>query len=157
VPVPVVAGTVTAIGPDSLTLKTRDGSARTVTLTGATTYKLGQADGKKSDVKVGSVVIASGTEGSANAFTAKTVRIEVHLDRIGGEVTATTTNSITVKQRDGTTATIKVATDTKIAVRDDASPALADIVVGMRVVALGTLNADGSLNAAFIKAGKPSK
>ena len=157
VPVPVVAGTVTAIGADSLTLKTRDGSPRTISLTASTTFKLGRADGKKSDVKVGSVVVASGTEGSGNAFTAKTVRIEVRLNRIGGEVTATTKNSITVKLRDGKTATIKVVTDTKFSVRGDASPALTDIAVGMRVVALGTLNADGSLNASIVKAGKPKK
>jgi hypothetical protein len=156
VPVPVAAGTVTAIGADSLTLKTRDGSTRTISLTGATTYKLGRVDGKKTDIKVGSVVVASGTE-AGNAFTAKTVRIQVRLDRIGGEVTAVSKDTITVKTKDGKTATIKVGADTKVAVRGDTTPVLADVVVGMRVVALGTRNADGSLTASFVGAGKPKK
>ena len=156
VPVPVVAGTVTAIGADSITVKTRDGSTKTITLTGSTTFKLGRADGTKADVKVGSIVAAAGTVGPGDAFTAKTVRIHVRLARIGGEVTATTKDTITVKQRDGTTATIKVGPDTKLFVRGDTTPTLAEIAVGMRVVGVGTLNADGSLNAQAVT-GKPKK
>jgi hypothetical protein len=156
VPVPVVAGTVTAIGSDSITVKTRDGSTKTISLTNSTTFKLGRTDGKKADVKVGSVVVAAGTTGPGDAFTAKTVRIQVRLARIGGEVTATTKDTITVKQRDGKTATIKIGPDTKIAVRGDTTPTLAEIAVGMRVVAVGTLNADGSLSAQAVT-GKPKK
>ncbi len=155
VPVPVVAGTVTAVDGDSFTLKTRAGSPRTVTVTGTTTYKLGRADGAKSDVKVGSVVVASGTEGPGDGFTAKAVQIKVHLDRIGGEVTGTTKDSITVTQRDGKPGTIKIGADTKFAVRGDTTPTLADIAVGMRVQAFGTLAADGTLSASFVTAGKP--
>ena len=128
---------------DSLTLKTRGGTTRTVTLTGSTTYKLGRADGTKADVKVGSVVVATGVEGSGDTFTAKTVRIQVRLARIGGEVTAKTKDTITVKQRDGQAATIKVGSDTKFVLRGTTTPALADIAVGMRVQAFGTLGADG--------------
>jgi hypothetical protein len=156
VPVPIVAGTVTAIGADSITVKTRDGSTKAISLTGSTTFKLGKTDGKKADVKVGSVVVAAGTAGPGDAFTAKTVRIQVRLARVGGEVTATTKDTITVKQRDGTTATIKIGPDTKIVVRGDTTPTLAEIAVGMRVVGVGTLNADGSLNAQAIT-GKPKK
>lgn len=154
VPVPTVAGTVTAVDSDSMTLKLRDGSPKTVDLTGATTFKLGRADGKKADVKVGSKVVATGSEGTGGSFTAKTVRVEVRVARVGGEVTATTKDTITVKQRDGTPATIKVGTDTKFALRGDTTPALSDIVVGMRVQAYGTLGADGKLDASFVAAGK---
>lgn len=156
VPVPVLAGTVTAIGADSLTLKTRDGSTRTIDLTGTTTFKLGAADGKKADVKVGSIVVVTGNEGSGNAFTASTVRIQLRLDRVAGDVTAKTKDSITVKQRDGSTATIKVGADTKFAVRGAGSPGLADIAVGMKVFAVGTRNADGSLTASIVQ-GRPPK
>ena len=155
VPTPVVAGTVTAVGADTLTLKLRDGSSRTIQLTGSTTFKLGRADGKKSDVKVGSVVVAAGAEGPGNAFTATAIRIQVRLDRIAGEVTAVTKDSITVKKRDGTTATIKVGSDTKLAIRGDTTPSLAEIKVGMRVTAVGTLGADGKLNANAVSAGTP--
>ena len=158
VPIPVVAGTVTAIGADSLTLKVRDGSTRTIDLTGSTTFKLGPADGKKADVKVGSVVVVTGSE-TGSAFSASTVRIQVRLDRVGGEVTAKTKDSITLKQRDGSTATIKIGNDTKFAVRGAASPGLADIAVGMQVFAVGTRNADGSLSAAIVqgRVPKPAK
>ena len=154
VPTPVVAGTVTAIGADSLTLKLRDGSTRTVDLTATTTFKLGRADGTKKDVKVGSVVVATGNEGPGDAFTATNVRIQVRLDRVSGEVTKVTKDAITVKQRDGSTATIAVGTDTKLAIRGDTTPTLGEIEVGMRVSAVGTLGADGSLKADAVVAGK---
>jgi hypothetical protein len=155
VPVPVLAGTVTAVGADSLTLKSRDGSTRTIDLTGTTTFKLGGDDGKKSDVKVGSIVVVTGSEGSGDAFTASTVRVQVRLDRVFGEVTATTKDSITVKQRDGSTVTLKVGTATKFAVRGAASPALGDIAIGMKLVAIGTRNVDGSLTASLVEGRAP--
>jgi hypothetical protein len=155
VPVPIVAGTVTAVGPASLTIKTRGGATRTITLTDSTAYKLGRADGKKTDVKVGSVVVIAGTEAASDAFTATSVRIEVRLARVSGEVTAKTKDSITVRQRDGKTVTVKIAADTKFALRGDSSPSLADVSVGMKINAVGTLNADGSLTASSVTAGKP--
>ena len=155
VPTPVVAGTVTAVGADSLTVKLRDGSSRTIGLTSSTTFKLGRADGKKSDVKVGSVVVAAGAEGPGNAFTASAIRIQVRLDRIAGEVTAVAKDTITVKQRDGKTATIKVSADTRLVIRGDATPTVAEIKVGMRVSGVGTLGADGTLDASAVSAGTP--
>jgi hypothetical protein len=151
---PVVAGTVTAIDGNSVTIKSRDGSSRTVTLDGSTSYKLGPTDGKKADLKVGSLVAVTGTEGPSDAFSASTVRIQVRLDRVGGEVTAKTKDSITVKQRDGTSATIQIGADTKFFVRGATTPGLTDVVVGMSVTAIGTKNADGSLDASWVAAGK---
>jgi Domain of unknown function (DUF5666) len=155
VPTPMLAGTVTAVGADTLTVKLRDGSSRTIHLTGATTYKLGRADGKKSDVKVGSVVVAAGSEGPGSDFTATAVRVQVRLDRVDGEVTAVSKDSITVKKRDGTTATINVGADTKLAIRGDTTPSLSEVKVGMRVLAVGTLGTDGKLDADTVFAGTP--
>lgn len=155
VPVPIVAGTVTAVGADSLTVKTRGGTTRAISLTGSTTFKLGRADGTKADVKVGSVVVAAGTEGPNDAFTATSIRIEVRLSRVTGEVTAKTKDTITVKQRDGKSVTVRIAADTKFTLRGDSNPSLGDVAVGMNVSAVGTLNADGSLSASFVAAGKP--
>lgn len=152
---PMVAGTVSAIDGNSLTVKQRDGSTRTVTLTGSTAYKLGPTDGKKSDLKVDSVVVVSGTEGPGKDFSATTVRIRVRLDRVGGEVTAKTKDSITVKQRDGSKATIQIGKDTKFFVRGATTADLADVTVGMKLSAVGTKNADGSLDASWVAAGKP--
>jgi hypothetical protein len=155
VPTPIVAGTVTAVGADTLTLKMRDGSSRTIKLTAATTFKLGRADAKKADIKVGSVVVVAGTEGPNDTFTATSVRVEVRPARVIGEVTARTKDTITVKQRDGTSITVRIAADTKFSVRGVASPGLTDLAVGMKVSAVGTRNADGSLSATFVAAGKP--
>lgn len=155
VPVPVVAGEVTAVAATSLTLKTRDGSTRTIDLTGTTAFKLGAADGKKADVKVGSIVVVTGSEGAGNAFTASTVRIHLRLDRVAGDVTAKTKDSITVKQRDGSTVTIKIGSDTKFELRGAGSHGLADIAVGMKVFAAGTSNADGSLSASVVYGRSP--
>ncbi len=154
VPTPIVSGTVTAIGPTSLTLKLRDGSTRSVTLTGSTTYRLGRADATKADVKVNSVVIAAGTAGKGDAFTATSVQVVVKLARIGGTVTATTKDTITVKQRDGSSATIHVGSAAKLAVRGATNPTIASIAVGMQVQAWGTRNADGSLAATYVFAGQ---
>jgi uncharacterized protein DUF5666 len=155
VPTPMVGGTVSAIGPTSLTLKLRDGSTRTVALTGSTTYRLGRADATKSDVKVGSVVIAAGTTGPNDAFTASSVQVVVKLARVGGTVTATTKDTITVKQRDGSSATIHVGSGAKITVRGATNPTVASIAIGMQVQAWGTRNADGSLAATYVFAGQP--
>jgi hypothetical protein len=155
VPVPVLAGTVTAVDADSLTLKTRDGSTRTIDLTGTTTFKLGGADGKRSDLKVGSIVVVTGAEGSGDAFKASTVRIQVRLERVVGEVTAKTKDSITVKQRDGSKVTIDVGAATKFGLRGTANPGLADIAVGTKVVAVGTRNPDGSLTASLVQGRSP--
>ncbi len=152
---PVVAGSVSAIDGNDMTVKLRDGSTRTVTLTGSTTFKLGPTDGKKSDLKVDSVVIVSGTEGPGDAFSASTVRIQVRLDRVGGEVLSKTKDTITVKQRDGSKATIQIGAGTKFFVRGATTPGLDDVDVGMQLSAVGTKNADGSFDAAWVAAGKP--
>ncbi len=152
---PVVAGSVSAIDGNDVTVKLRDGTTRTVTLTGSTTFKLGPTDGKKSDLKVDSAVVVSGTEGPGDAFTASTVRIQVRLDRVGGEVLSKTKDTITVKQRDGSKATIQIGAATKFFVRGATTPGLDDVDVGMQLSAVGTKNADGSLDAAWVAAGKP--
>ncbi len=151
---PVVAGTVTAIDGTSVTVRQRDGSSRTVTLTGSTSFKLGPTDGKKADLKVDSLVAITGTEGAGADFTASTVRIQVRLDRVGGEVTAKTKDSITVKQRDGSKATIQIGKDTRFFMRGTNAPGLDDVVVGMQLWAVGTKGADGSLDASWVTAGK---
>jgi len=155
VPTPVVAGTVGAVGDSSFTLKLRDGSTRTVKVSGITTFKVGGADGSKKDLKAGSFVVAAGSEGPGDAFTATSVRIQVRLDRVGGEVTKVTKDTITVKQRDGTSATISVGSDTKLTIRGDSTPTIGEVKVGMRVVAVGTLGADGTLDASAVFAGAP--
>lgn len=151
--VPHVGGVVTAVGSGSLTIKLKDGSSKTITLPGTTKYALGPRDASLSTVKVGSKVDVAGTI-SGDTFTAISVKIQP--DHLAGDVTATTSSTITIKKGDGTTATIKIdgATTFKVAGKEKAT--LADITAGMRVDAEGTLASDGSL-AAITVDGHPAK
>jgi hypothetical protein len=153
--VPTVSGTVTEVGSGSFKLTARDGTAWTITTTGTTAYTLGFSDtakaGTAADLKVGTGVVVQGTSAANNAMTAVTVRIQ--LPRVGGQVTAKTTDTITVTRRDGSTTTIHVSSDTTYQVVDKTSATLADITVGMTVMAEGSQRSDGSIDASTVIAG----
>jgi len=144
VPTPKAAGEVTAVTASSLTIKGRGDTTRTITLNGSTAYQLGKAKGAKSDVKVGSRVVVEGTV-SGETFTALTVHVA--LSTASGEVTAKSSDSITLKRRDGKTTVIHLSSKTQISVRGKAAATVADIAVGDRAEAAGTTRADGSLDA----------
>jgi hypothetical protein len=158
---PRAAGSVTAVGPNSITVKKRDGSSVTITLNGSTKFAIGKTAAAKSDVQVGSRIVAEGT-GTTTSLTATIVRIEPTL--AAGVVTAKTATSITIKQRDGSSLTIHVDAKTTYRVRGAATKpgTLADIKVGDRLIASGTSRADKSLDAlsvgaAAVKAPKAPK
>ena len=152
---PTVGGTVTEVGSGSFTLTARDGTTWTITTTGSTAYTLGLSSsataGKASDLKVGSIVVVQGASATNNAMTAVTVRIQV--PRVGGQVTATSADTITITRRDGTTTTIHVSSSTTYQVAGQTSASLSDVTVGMIVVAEGTQRADGSIDATTVVAG----
>lgn len=152
VPTPKAGGTVTAVGVNSITVS-KGGVTRVITVTGSTVYTVAEAAGAKSDVKVGSEIEAQGTV-SGDTFTA--TAIDVELPHIAGQVTAKTADSITVKKRDGTTATIHLSATTKYQVKGKNPAALTDIAVGDRVSAEGALRADGSIDAVAVN-GKGAK
>jgi len=108
--------------------------------------------GSKSDVAVGSDIDAQGSK-SGDTFTATTVKVK--LPHIGGGVIAKTSDSITVKDPDGTTRTIHVTGSTTYQVKGQATGSLSDIAVGDQINAEGTLRADGSLDAVAIHSGPP--
>lgn len=152
VPTPRAAGEVTAVTASSMTLKGRGDQTRTITLNGSTAYQLGKTKGDKSDVTVGSRVVVEGAV-SGSTFTALTVHIA--LSSAGGEVTAKTADSITVRRRDGKTTVIHVSSGTTFKVRGKDAAKLADIAVGDRVEAHGTRRADGSLDALAVHGRAP--
>jgi hypothetical protein len=149
--VPTVAGTVTAVDADSITIDARGGTDWTITTTSETVYQLGSETGSRSDVVVGATIVAAGEQGSEATLTAETVRIQV--PRVAGEVTAKSDSTLTIEQRDGTTLTIHVDADTEYAVRGVEDAGLDDVDVGIVVVALGTQNEDGSIDAQQVHAG----
>jgi preprotein translocase subunit YajC len=147
--VPTVAGTVTAVTSTGFTVKLRDGSSKTVTTSGSTSFLLGDAKSSKSDVSVGARVSVEGTDGTS--FAADVVHIVPDL-RIG-KVTAVTSSSITIQGRNNTTITIHVDASTTYRVKGAAAGKLSDVTVGMYVSAQGLSRADGSLDATSVLAG----
>ena len=74
---------------------------------------------------------------------------------VGGEVTAKTSTSLTLKTRDGKSVTVHIDSSTKVFVRGKGKDAtIADIAVGDRVLASGALKADGSVDADMVGGGK---
>ncbi|HEY3164579.1 MAG TPA: DUF5666 domain-containing protein [Candidatus Limnocylindrales bacterium] len=150
---PRVAGTVTAVTSDTITITLRDGTTGTIHTTGSTTYHVEDADGTRSDVTVGAVIVAKGEKASDGSLNAASVWIR--LPHVAGTVTATTSSTITISRPDGTSVTIHVGSGTTIRVAGIDSASLSDIKTGMIVVAEGTQRADGSIDARAIGAGQP--
>jgi Domain of unknown function (DUF5666) len=75
-----------------------------------------------------------------------------------GTVASKTATTIVVTTTAGNTVTVNVSADTTYSVRGVAAASLADVAVGNRIAAQGTLNADGSLDATTVQtvaAGQP--
>jgi len=147
---PEIRGTVQDVTSDGFTVKQADGTTQAVTVTGSTTYSLGRQAADKSAVKAGAKVDVEGTK-SGSTFTATTVSIAPSV--LAGTVTAVGANSISITERDGTKATINVTDSTTYRVAGVNSATLSDVKTGDQVIAEGTLNSDGSIDAATVAAG----
>jgi preprotein translocase subunit YajC len=148
---PRVAGTVTAVGSDTITITLRDGTSQTIRTTGSTTYHVERTDGTRADVKVRSTIVATGEKAADGSLTAGSVW--VRLPHVMGTVTATTADTITLSRADGTKVTVHVGSATTIRVAGIDSAKLSDVKTGMAVVVEGTQRADGSIDATEIGAG----
>jgi len=145
--------TITAISGNNISLETADGWTRTITVASGTTYSKSGATIALGDLKVGDEIGFRQTHETNGTWTIDS--IVVVLPRAGGAVTKIDGSTITVTQRDGTTATITVNGQTTYSVNGTDGKALADVKVGMQLVAEGTKNSDGSLTATRVKAGTP--
>jgi hypothetical protein len=149
--VPQVAGIVTDITASGFTLKLRDGSSRTVTTSGATSYLIGSVKTSKAALSVGARVQVEGADSSGTSFAATVVHIVPDLR--AGKVTATTATTITIAARDGTAVTIHVDASTMYKVQGVTTGKLSDVTVGIYITAQGISRADGSLDATSVFAG----
>ena len=147
---PTASGTVTALGADSVTITQSDGSSKTLTLAGSTTYSQAGTTVSKAALVVGDRISAEGTVDSAGNFTATSVTITPA--SVQGTVASKTATTIVVTTTAGKTVTVDVSSATKYSVRGVSSATLANVAVGDRIVATGTLNADGSLTATAVQA-----
>lgn len=147
--------TITAIAGVDVTLATEDGWIRTIGIASDTILTKGTATITKADLKVGDEVRFAQTRQTDGSY--KITKLGVILPHVGGAVTDVSGSTITVTERDGSTATIKVTSATTFQVGRTDGKALADIKVGMHVGAIGTLNSDGSLTATAVHAFDPAK
>jgi len=142
---------ITSISGSNLDLKTDDGWTRTIAVTSSTTITKAGATITVSDLAAGDEIRFAETKATDGTYSI--TRIVVVVPNLGGEVTAKTSDTITVTRRDGTTATIHVGSSTTYTVQGVTTATLTDIAVGMRLQAEGTLNSDGSLDASRVMAG----
>jgi uncharacterized protein DUF5666 len=144
--------TITSISGNSISLKTEDGWTRTITVDSGTTYSKSGATIALGDLKVGDQIGFRETKETDGSFTIDS--IQVVLPHLGGQVTAVNGSTITVTGRDGTTGTITVSGSTTYTVNGNGA-SLADVKVGMFLVAEGTLDSTGALAATNVHAGDP--
>jgi Domain of unknown function (DUF5666) len=142
--------TITAIAGSNLTLATTDGWTRTITAAANTTITRAGQTITVADLKVSDQIRFQETRNADGTYTI--TAIEVVVPRVAGRVSATTSDSITLERVDGTTMIVHVDSNTIYRVPGVDNATLADISVGMLIVAQGTQNADGSLQALTIAA-----
>ena len=141
---------ISAIAGSDVTVATTDGWTRMLSVTSTTSIKRADQTIGIGDLKVGDEIRFQQQRNDDGTFTI--TAIEVILPHVAGKVSSTTSDAITVERADGTTMTIHVGTDTTYRVRGVANPTLSDITPGMVIVAQGTQNADGSLQAVAVYA-----
>lgn len=142
--------TITAISGSDLSLATADGWTRTITVDSGTTYSKSGDTITLGDIAVGDEIAFRQTHETDGSWTIDSVAVIP--PHAGGQVTAVNGATITVDQKDGTSVTISVTADTTYQV-NGAAASLADIKVGMFLVAEGTENAASSLTATDVRAG----
>jgi hypothetical protein len=140
-----VHGQVQAVGADSLTLKLKNGSTPTIQVTPDTKIFVNGKPGALADIQVGyrALVRLKAAGGPAKAIRAHQPPAPGTVVR--GRVDSVGTDSITLKEKDGTLVTILVNSDTKIHVKGKPGT-LADIHQGDRALVLRT-SADGPAKA----------
>jgi hypothetical protein len=150
---PHVDGTVKVVNDNTITVTQRDGTTKDIAVNGSTTYKLAGAASSLDAVTVGAQIDAQGTT-TGGTFTASLVNIQPAM--AGGTVTVISGDTITVKQRDGSTLTITIdPATTKIQVAGKTNATISDIAVNAIVMAQGTKNADGTFSATDVRAFTP--
>ncbi len=148
--VPTATGTVATVTSTSVTITLPGGSSQTLATTSSTTYSQGGASASRSALVAGVRITAQGTVDSSGNFTATSITIAP--STVVGTVASKTASTIVVTTSDGKTVTVNVTSSTTYSVRGVSSATLANVAVGDRIAAEGSLNSDGSLNAATVQA-----
>lgn len=160
-------GTITAIEPGKLTLKTFDGKTASIILSDGTQFHIDRQPAKLSDFKVGDAVLVRGEASGDNAWQAELVAKRANnageaefRDALGkrfivGEVKAINGVQLTILRPDGVTQTITVDENTSFR-KEGESVTLADFKVGDHVFGRGEVK-DGVFVPAILGWGDPMK
>lgn len=145
--------TISAIdGPSSsLSLKTDDGWTRTIAVESSTKISKGGQTIGIGDLRVGDQIVFGESKASDGSYTISAIKVVLPV--VAGQVTIVGSDTITVSQMGGATATIHVGASTTYDVNGNASAKLSDITVGSIVLAEGTQRSDGSLDATAVHGG----
>jgi ribosomal protein L21E len=146
-----VAGTITAINSDSITVKTRNGQTAQVNLTDKTQYRKERQAAQLSDFKVGDEIVVRGQPAGQGAWQAEMVaerpagsfgmeRFREGLGKqfIAGEIKSIDGTQLTILRPDNVTQTITVDENTSFR-KDGQSVTLADLKPGDHVFGRGEL------------------
>jgi len=145
-----VMGEITAVNPDSFTLKTMQGNAATVKISSETKFMREGQEIKRSDLKVGDTIGVSGSPDASDPTTwnasfvmdrtaqAKAMKENMGKTLIAGEVKSIDGTKLSILRPDGETQTIEVDETTSFQ-KGREKITLADIKVGDHVMGKGAL------------------
>jgi outer membrane lipoprotein SlyB len=143
--------TITAINGNEISLKTDDGWTRTVTVTSDTTITRAGTTIAIGDLKVGDQVVFRQERQADGTYTITEVRLV--LPTVAGKITKIDGSTITVQRFDGTTQVIHVDSSTTYRIAGSDNATLKDLAVDDVIVAQGTQQSDGSLDAEAVAGG----
>jgi hypothetical protein len=149
---PGIAGTITAINSDSLTVKTMNGQTAQVTVSDKTQYRKDRQPAKLADFKVGDQIFVRGESSGENTWQADMVaaapaggfgRLREGLGKefIIGEIKAINGTQLTILRPDGVSQNITVDESTSFRKQGE-SITLADFQVGDHVFGRGQMKND---------------
>lgn len=161
---PGVAGTITAISGNAITVKTQNGNTTQVDTTDQTRFRKDRQDVKLTDFKVGDTVFVRGEKGSDGSVKAEMVAVlpagmqnnfreGMGKNFIMGEIKAINGTQIEIARPDGQTQTIAVDENTSFK-KDRESVTLADFKAGDRVFGRGEVK-NNVFVAATLSQGQP--
>jgi hypothetical protein len=162
-----VAGSITAVTDNSLSLKTRDGQTVQVSLSGKTQFSRDRQPAKLSDFKVGDLVFVRGERGDDGVWKAEMVgsfsgrggpnvrrmREGLGTQFIAGEIKSINGTQLTIERPDGVTQTINVDESTSFRKQQESIP-LADLKPGDHVFGRGEMK-NGTFVPAVLNVGAP--
>ncbi len=138
---------VTSVSGTDISATTWDNRPVTVTVSGSTQYHQDDMNASLSDVHAGSMIYVRGSLVGHDTIAA--THVAIILPRVGGVVMAVNGTRLTVTGFDGSSNTIVVSPQTHYE-RAGHPATAADVKVGTAIVAEGTRNSDGSLNAVAV-------